>query len=118
MKKLLFVFVFALSSFSAPPARACSCAPHGSDADETTKSDAVFEGRVTAITNTANQRTLAQFTVTSATKGVRAGAMVAIDGGGICGFPFERGKRYKVFANKDDKGVLGAGLCSATREIN
>ena len=35
-------------------------------------------------------------------------------GGGDCGFPFELGKRYLVYASKEDSGRLSTGICSAT----
>jgi hypothetical protein len=111
-----FVFVVALLSVSlgdVRPAHACSCMPPGSDEDEAKTSDAVFVGTATSVTTAG----VAQFAVTSAIKGVRAGSTVTVAGGGICGFTFARGKRYKVFADKNAHGVLEASLCSATRAL-
>ncbi len=33
-------------------------------------------------------------------------------GGGDCGYPFEVGKRYKVYATKDESGHFYTGICS------
>jgi len=38
-------------------------------------------------------------------------------GGGDCGYPFEPGRSYLVFAYKDDSGALGTGICSGTRRL-
>ncbi len=35
-------------------------------------------------------------------------------GGGDCGFRFEKGKKYLVYAYKDDSGRLSTGICTAT----
>lgn len=35
-------------------------------------------------------------------------------GGGDCGFRFEKGKRYLVYAYKNDSGRLSTGICTAT----
>ena len=36
-------------------------------------------------------------------------------GGGDCGFDFEIGKKYLVYAHADDSGQLSTGICSGTR---
>jgi len=38
-------------------------------------------------------------------------------GGGDCGFAFEIGKQYLVYAYKDDSGRLSTGICSATASL-
>jgi len=35
-------------------------------------------------------------------------------GGGDCGYPFEVGKQYLVYAWKDESGLLSTGICSGT----
>jgi hypothetical protein len=35
-------------------------------------------------------------------------------GGGDCGYPFEVGKQYLVYAGKDESGQLSTGICSGT----
>lgn len=117
MRKLVLALGLAIAVLPAKPARACSCLPHGSDADEAAKSDAVFEGTATRVTDT-NTHSIAQIAVSKAIKGASAGAVVTVDGGSsLCGFTFERGKRYKVFATKNDRGELVTGLCTATRQL-
>jgi len=122
MRTLFFVLALASALVAETrPATACSCMRPGSDEDETKKADAVFEGTVTNVWRpTAEPRSLAQLAVSVAVKGVRAGTTVTIDagiGGGACGYHFERGKRYKVFAYKDDHGVLHTSICTATRQL-
>jgi hypothetical protein len=38
-------------------------------------------------------------------------------GGGDCGYRFERGKRYLVYAYKDTGEAWGTGICTRTRAI-
>jgi hypothetical protein len=38
-------------------------------------------------------------------------------GGGDCGYQFERGQRYLVYAYVDRDGVLGTSICTRTREL-
>ena len=38
-------------------------------------------------------------------------------GGGDCGFRFEKGKRYLVYAYKDDTDRLSTGICTATASV-
>jgi hypothetical protein len=38
-------------------------------------------------------------------------------GGGDCGYNFEEGKSYLVYAYKNDEGQLGTGICTRTRPI-
>ena len=61
------------------------------------------------------------FEVTEAFKGQNIGSRLTIHssrGGGSCGYMFERGKSYVVFASKSDKGEFWTGLCSGTRELS
>jgi len=38
-------------------------------------------------------------------------------GGGDCGFPFQKGKQYLVYAYKDDADRLSTGICTATASV-
>ncbi|HEY7403202.1 MAG TPA: hypothetical protein VIB39_06750 [Candidatus Angelobacter sp.] len=38
-------------------------------------------------------------------------------GGGDCGFPFEQGESYLVFAWKESDGALSTGICSGTAKL-
>jgi hypothetical protein len=38
-------------------------------------------------------------------------------GGGDCGYPFEVGKRYRVYAFKNESGEFSTGICSGTRAL-
>lgn len=137
----LVSIMFALT-FSCAPAVACKCAsppPNLKTARDLAQwvadtSDAVFEGRVEraelkwawmqakvgdvipADLEENPPVTLVSFDVSRSYRGaqrkdiqVRTGV-----GGGDCGFPFEVGEQYLVYAFADESGQLSTGICSGT----
>ena len=122
MRKVLFglmmLFAFCVSSFSA---FACSCIMLGTVAEEVDRADAVFTGRVIAA-DTSDYRAYVfpdvavTFTVQEYWKGVLSEPLVIHtgQGGGDCGFGFEEGESYLVYAYADDTGDLHANICSRT----
>ena len=122
MRKVLFVlellFAFCVSSFSA---FACSCIMPGTVAEEVERADAVFKGTVIAVDNSDYRAyvfpdVVVTFTVQEYWKGDVLDIVVIHtgQGGGDCGFSFEEGKSYLVYAYTDDNGDLHANICSRT----
>lgn len=116
----------------AGPARACSCAsdpdmtPEERDRLGTEEHDWVFVGRVDEVTRpdssgggSSGQAMPVTLSVYSATKGDVTNPMevwTASDGG-TCGYPFQVGSAYKVFASHlgDEDGRPFVSLCGPTR---
>ena len=117
----------------APPASACSCVsseifdrPCVAFAGQV-----VFAGRVLGIEDGVElvgegekeyRRTIrhVRFDVEEAFRGLegRTAEVRTGTGGGDCGFGFEVGQRYLVYANADpSSGFLYTGLCSSTRRL-
>lgn len=138
---LLVSVVFALT-FSSAPAVACKCVSPSPDIKTArdlaqwtaNRSDAIFEGRVErvelkwALMEAKVGDLIAadveedppvmkvSFDVSRSYRGaqqknirVRTGL-----GGGDCGFHFEVGKQYLVYAFADESGQLSTGICSGT----
>ena len=111
-----------MSLSDAEPARACQCIAPGTDEQETRLADVVFVGTVTSITEPKIGQTTAtaQVAVETAIKGTQRNTTLAIDvplASAMCGFQFEHGKRYKVFAYKNATGALGTRMCTASRQV-
>lgn len=101
---------------------ACSCIAPGTDEEETRRADVVFVGTVTSLAEpkVGQPSTTAQVAVETAIKGTHTNITLGIEmpaASALCGFHFERGKRYKVFAYKNDRGALGTRMCTASRQI-
>lgn len=126
-------------------AQACSCVRTGTLEEERAGSARVFLGRVVAVEDQGHPvpvlwllqrwdglvRRLGgdppsrpgwgyrvAFEVEETFKG-RAMSTVEVDtgyGGGDCGYPFEVGRRYVVFAQGADE-ALGTGICSSTAPL-
>ncbi|HZB45241.1 MAG TPA: hypothetical protein VE360_08360, partial [Pyrinomonadaceae bacterium] len=130
---VLPVFVLLLPATSA---HACSCMGGSPPCQEFGRAAAVFVGTVTGVTerprvSVAEARKAAdegdewaargfRFAVTQSFLGV-AGAEVEVWtgwGGGDCGYDFEQGASYLVYAYRLGKsGRLGTGICSRTRPV-
>ena len=117
------VVLAALASLALPePAHACSCAGSGSPKNALREADAVFFGKVTAMT--IDQRhpeqissadpVLVEFNVSRVWKGpLRETMTVETERMGIsCGYEFAVGHRYVVYAYDGH-----TGLCTRTRTM-
>lgn len=124
MKK--FVFLSFLLLVFADESNACSCAGDPMPCESYWKASAVFLGTVTNSTTTKtnskpgeydfNNRVF-RFTIDKGFRGVQ-GKEVEIRtgyGGGDCGYGFEIGRQYLVYAYQDDSSRLVTGICSRTR---
>ena len=125
MLRLLLVLALPVTGW------ACSCMASGPPCDAAWKTSAVFAGTVVDLTRKVMQPdsrgivqgngflgTHVMFDVAEAFIGMDGrGKRVEIRtgmGGGDCGFPFERGERYVVYAHQDKDGLLIATICSRT----
>jgi hypothetical protein len=115
----------ALAAFAAPAA-ACSCVAPGPPQQEMEKADAVFSGRV-AASEPAEPRDEVRFPRMRVTleldrvwKGCEEGDEVVLwtaADSAACGYEFETGERYLVYAYAADDGSLTTSLCSRTRPL-
>ena len=116
-------------SFAAATAWACSCMPYPDDPREAVQrawdqSDAVLSGEVTGLRQIAVEGASPAIEVTLDVarrwKGP-GGAQFKIrtaDNSAACGYPFETGAQYLVFASRDaESGHYSTGLCSLTRPL-
>ena len=119
--RALVVAAVALSvvALGAGRADACTCADLPSPCapgDDVV----IFTGRVTSSAPFMTSMTRYQLRVDEAFRGsldertVAVTTQASID---TCGYPFERGGEYLVFAWKDDDGALFTGLCTLTRRV-
>lgn len=125
---------FGLTLLTTPPAAACSCAapierPTETEAIE--QSDAVFSGTVVErhepppTTNAQGEQFWSSaanvrwvFDVDSVSKGEISDPqdVFSAASGGSCGYSFEIGTAYRVFAHDED-GHLRVGLCGYTHRV-
>lgn len=147
--RVLICLVLLIVQFTIPaPVGACSCVLPGSPVDAFLDYDAVFMGKVTAISRnyspavsriyrileTLNLRPNnfyrnkswgndVTFIVYKSWKNVGATRLTLRtgSGGGDCGYPFDRGDDYLVYAyewNDDVNSGLAASRCSRTAKIS
>jgi hypothetical protein len=134
MKNSLFrtLLIFTLILFFLPVlANACSCLSSGPPCQEFGNTFAVFTGKVESIgdypttMNVGNnkfpyvQRSV-KFNVSEAFRGINEKEVEIITGkgGGDCGYNFETGREYVVYAYQNkETGKLGTGICTRTRPI-
>lgn len=107
MKKFLLAsFIFAaLFTAQAQPAYACSCIIPGTPQEEMGNASAVFSGKVLEIEETGYGYNVT-LEVLEAWKGIDE-ATVQVHtgfGGGDCGFNFEGGREYVVYASSSEDG--------------
>ncbi|MEO0458916.1 MAG: hypothetical protein AAF152_20370 [Cyanobacteria bacterium P01_A01_bin.114] len=101
-------------SIESEPAYGCSCMQPESALVERDRNAAVFAGEVSGITPTATGYTV-DFTVSDQWKG-DLGETVQVttaDNSAACGYYFEVGQAYLVYAYGDSTD-LSVGLCSRT----
>jgi hypothetical protein len=133
---LLFAVIFT-SIFTFPStAKACLCVPTTSTDTEFTRSAAVFSGTVVSIRENGNEEPFRSvlFDVAETWKGEKQDQIVVSTGFGEtdCGFEFEEGREYLVYAHEsptdagakplDDSSTggmkpLSTTSCSGTGEL-
>lgn len=130
MKKILLtIFLSSLLFFTgADSVSACSCVQPSSPSEELQKSSAVFMGTVVNIDSSRLQKAKRQiglgssmdpvevtFDVSKSWKGPKNKNITVktARSSASCGYNFEQGKEYLVYANESDEG-LNVSLCSRT----
>lgn len=128
---LLIGLIGGLFGFFVTPEAclACSCLPPGSPTEERDKYAAVFRGRVTAVSQEQTARGFrvqrVTFEVDRAWKGPVTSTMTVYTGagGGDCGYNFQQGADYLVYASQSQSdeflpaNAFATGICSRTRPI-
>ena len=120
MRHLLTLTVLATVSLLAAPrvAEACSCMRQSPrEAAET--ADAIFEGRVESVEAAPGDQTApvhVRIHVTQQWKGVESEEveLTTAANSAMCGYSFEDGQVYLVYATREGSGGLTVSLCSRT----
>lgn len=101
---------------NVPKAQACSCSGPRPPDEMFEKSTAVFAGTVVSIETGDYSRTV-HFGVERAWKGVSARtlALTTAGSGASCGYDFDKGKEYVVYAHGSEESSLEASMCSRTQ---
>ncbi|WP_129676899.1 hypothetical protein [Candidatus Chloroploca sp. Khr17] len=116
------VIVVALASFglvgSPPVAYACSCVPVPPPRQAFEEATAVFSGRVVSIVND-EEELLVTVALERRWKSELEGQVTLTTPGSsaACGFPFEEGEQYLIYAQTTD-GQLTTDLCSRTARFD
>lgn len=122
---ILFVslIVSIMASFNSSTVHACSCAQPLTVEEELNRSEAIFAGRVLEVRehNSNGYRTKsALFDVSQIWKGGPESQIIIYtgSGGGDCGYHFEKGKEYLVYAKQStmygNKDQLVTIMCDRT----
>ena len=131
MRSLMFSLVFLLTYlvFGVSTGFACSCERPESPARELKRATAVFTGRVIRINRDRQTRNKFGYDegpvevvlrVKQAWKGVKTRSVTLIipyATPGMCGYPFELGSSYIVYARANDQDSLSTSLCSRTSRL-
>ncbi len=107
----------ALFTLVPSPAEACSCMAQGFE-EARSGAAAIFEGRVDAIEPIGGQLRV-RFHVTQAWRGVEHESveLLTASNSAACGYTFEIGQHYLVYAGQDDAS-LTVSLCSRTARMD
>lgn len=131
------VFIAAVVLSISPEIIACTCAFGGGPAcQEAWRAgiDAVFLGKVSAIETSSHPRTGAPGAMSMTFMGGMLQVTIDVEesfrgdagksatvftpqSGASCGFHFEKGQSYIVFAHKTKEGELAVSMCSGTRPV-
>lgn len=122
----LWVFAMLLVFLFSNQVHACSCTPSGPPCQSFWQTDAVFLGTVraktvvTAEVDNETKRTAQQMSVRFLVEDVYRGLLGGNDveiitgiGAADCGYNFEKGKRYLVYAN-EYQNKLRTSICTRT----
>lgn len=114
----LFTLVLVLG---ARQAAACSCAPVVAPDKALVQAAAVFLGKAVKVESPSSQpiggEVHVKFQVDRFWKGVASRDVVVgtWSNGAMCGYGFQEGENYLVYAHIDSQGRLQTSLCSRTR---
>jgi hypothetical protein len=121
MLRIAFPLVLALVSAQL---YACSCIAPPPPKEALAAASAVFSGKVTAIEAAGDHEKAVTIEIKSTWKGVEKKKEVVVytaDNGATCGYGFEKGKSYLVYASlmkRGDDKVLGTNICTRTAALD
>jgi 5-hydroxyisourate hydrolase-like protein (transthyretin family) len=126
--RIAVIFLLAWTAVIASPsaATACSCVVGSPICETFWRTDAVFSGEVVDISSAPGVKDqlplgnrLVRIRVIQAWRGGASGIVEVRtgSGGGDCGYNFQQGVRYLVFASQWS-GTLSTGICSPTRRLD
>lgn len=128
MKTITKLMTLASLGVYCPPSQACSCVVRGPICSEYWSTPILFWGKVVGIeyhevedkqTTFTPDELLVHFEVTKQYRG-QAGNPAIVhtpSQSSACGFEFQQGHEYLVYAFKPTGGSLTTGLCSGTHEV-
>jgi hypothetical protein len=127
MRALVVVLAAATAGlFVAPPTPACACdCAAVTEAEAMEQADVVFQGLVTRVDEpwaffsvSSTDPVTVTFAVTEAYKGAVPvdAQVVTVRDGASCGYTFEAGQHYVVYATATD-GVWRTGLCVGNQHL-
>jgi hypothetical protein len=99
---------------------ACSCIAPPPPKEALAAASAVFSGKVTAVAAAGDHEKAVTIEIKATWKGVEKKKEVVVytaNDGAACGFGFEKGKSYLVYANllkRGDDKVLSTSICTRT----
>lgn len=112
------ILALAVGAWEPSAAEACSCAPLSFE-DQRAEAAAIFEGRVEQIVSDEDGTLSVAFHVTQAWRGVAQERIEVstASSGAACGFTFEVGQHYLVYATSPES-TLRVSLCSRTARMD
>ena len=111
-----FLLIPLVVTANTKEACACSCLPPGPPKSELDRSEAVFAGKVMRIRR-KNSEVRVKFKVMTSWKGeVNKKQVITTQiNSAACGYSFERGQQYLVYASKLGSNLLSTNICSRTK---
>lgn len=113
---LIVLLALSLILFVAAEAQACSCRAPDPPKDEFERTDAVFTGVVVSIKDTGDFQKVVKLRLLTVWKGPAVFVVEVLTGrdGVSCGFYFEVGTAYVIYAHQSDEGQLSTNICTRT----
>jgi hypothetical protein len=118
-RKLLTTLAVCAIGLLPKAADACSCAVPGSACDAAWGAEAVFVGNVVSIESSSVGERRVQLAVVEGFRGFQLSQVTLVTGYGQadCGYPFQIGESYVVYAHRSPQGQLSTNICSRTRLV-
>lgn len=118
MLRVAFTATLVLLALPAA-AEACTCVGPRDPKAAASNASVVFAGRVASsriVKGRFGPDRVITFAVERVWKGERQPQLTVSTAAdeGMCGYPFEEGRTYLVFAARDERGRLGTSLCSGS----
>ena len=102
---------------------ACTCENRNTSAQEFETVDAAFSGKVTEMTEIKTENGLIEgylvkFRVEQSWKFIDQSELIIFTPGvGMCGYPFDVGETYLIYASRKDRKELTTGICRKTAKL-